>query len=340
MACFLSGAKLGKLESILKPQMIKVYGNELFVVQGHQFYIYSLEGLKLKKVVGKHGEGPGEFNPDPARTIVISVLPDCIIGESRHKVVWFSRNGDFIKEVKKYPGAIQTLPLGKNYAIMKILYGEKGQSYFVVSLCNGDMKEIKELYKQRFFTYEDKLYAMPDGLYYSILGNKLFIEESPDGFVIEAFDTTGKKLYDIRKPYEKISVPAEKKKEAFEDFLQIPSMQRAIKANGKGWVNDYMKTTKVIYPDDFPAIQYIVGDGNKLYVQTYKVKDGKDEFIVMDLKGNTLKKVFLPSAKKVDFLVQMQGDKKFFSIHKDKYYYLRMVEDGEDEEWEVYVEDI
>ena len=60
----------------------------------------------------------------------------------------------------------------------------------------------------------------------------------------------------------------------------------------------------------------------------------------MDTKGNILKEVYLPIAKKVDFLVQMQGDKKYYNIHNDKFYYLKLVEKGDDEDWQVFVEKI
>ena len=42
---------------------------------------------------------------------------------------------------------------------------------------------------------------------------------------------------------------------------------------------------------------------------------------------------WLPVPKKVEFLVQMQGDKNFFSIFKNHYYYLLLNED--DDTWEV-----
>jgi hypothetical protein len=52
------------------------------------------------------------------------------------------------------------------------------------------------------------------------------------------------------------------------------------------------------------------------------------------------KKVFLPKAKKVDFLVQMQGDKKYYSIHKDTFYFLKFIETDEDEDWELHRQEI
>jgi hypothetical protein len=333
-------ARLGFLEGVLKPQMIKVSGSELFVVEGHNVFIYSLPELKLKKKLGKQGEGPGEFKLDPSRTAVINVFPGYILAESRHKVIWFSREGNFIKEKRKKPGIIQTMPIGKNFAVLKILYGPRGHNYFSINLYDSQFTEIKELYKQYFFTFEDKLFIMPDSLNYCICDNKIFIEESPDGFVIEVFDSEGKKLKRIQKPFEKIKVTAGDKEAAFNAFLQIPSVVRQIKQLGKQEMINRLKSQNLVYPDTFPAIQYMLADNKKLYTKTYRKKNNKEEYLIMDLTGNILKKVYLPAVKKVDFLVQMQGDKKYYHIHNDKYYYLQMMESEEDEGWEVHVHEL
>jgi hypothetical protein len=332
--------RLGRLEAVLRPQMIKVFGNELFIVEGHYVFIYSLPELKLKKKLGKQGEGPGEFKLDASRTAVISVFHDYILAESRNKIIWFSREGNFIKEKRKIPGIIQTLPIGKNFAVLKILYGPKGHNYFSINLYDPQFKEIKELYKQYFFTYEDKLFIMPDSLNYCICDSKIFIEESPGGFVIDVFDSEGEKLNRIEKPFEPLNVSGSDKEAAFNAFLQIPSIVRQIKQLGKPAVINQLKSQNLVYPETFPAIQYMLADNKKLYVKTYRKKNNKEEYLIMDLKGDILKKVYLPVVKRVDFLVQMQGDKKYYHIHNGKFYYLKMIEDEEDEAWEVHVHDL
>ncbi|MCP4147527.1 MAG: hypothetical protein GY757_07235 [bacterium] len=57
--------KIGTLDGIFKPQMINAFDNEIFIVEGNNFYIFSADELKLKRKIGREGEGPGEFKLDP-----------------------------------------------------------------------------------------------------------------------------------------------------------------------------------------------------------------------------------------------------------------------------------
>ncbi|MCK5059233.1 MAG: hypothetical protein KAT34_21470 [Candidatus Aminicenantes bacterium] len=44
--------------------------------------------------------------------------------------------------------------------------------------------------------------------------------------------------------------------------------------------------------------------------------------------------------KKVDSIVQMQGDKKYYIIHNGTFYYLKLIEHEDDGDWQVFVEKI
>ena len=47
------------------------------------------------------------------------------------------------------------------------------------------------------------------------------------------------------------------------------------------------------FPKYFPAIRYLSSDDQHLYVRTYRIKEGKSEFIILSPTGKTLKIVFL-----------------------------------------------
>lgn len=331
------GERIGTIEEVMKPQMIKVQDDELFVVEGHQIFIYSLPRLTLKKRIGKDGEGPGEFKLDPARTIIFTVHPDFILAESRNKIVYFDRRGDFLREKRKTPGILQTIPLGKNYALLGIVYEPEGRNYFTVSIMDPEFNAIKEIYRQKFFSFKGKTHVIPDGLNLCVVDDKLYVEESPDGFVIEVYDSSGKKLKRIEKEFSKIPVTTGDKQIAFEDLLKIPALRRAIHQQGRNQVINDLKPN-LVYPEFFPPIRYLTAARERLYVKTAVRKNGRDEFLVLDLNGRELNRLYFPAAKKVDFLVQMQGDKNYFTIHDDKYYYLKYVETEDDESWEVHVE--
>jgi hypothetical protein len=77
-----------------------------------------------------------------------------------------------------------------------------------------------------------------------------------------------------------------------------------------------------MFPEYYPAIKDFFAADNKIYVKTYKTRNGKEEFVILDLKGTFLKQFFLPESKS-----------HLYTISKDVFYYLKEEEDLE--EWEL-----
>jgi len=176
---------------------------------------------------------------------------------------------------------------------------------------------------------------IPDALTLWVCDDKIFVDESPKGFFIEVFDSEGNKLYHIEKSYQKFKVTEEHQKDILERFKS----DRLVKI--QGWERIKRSYQKFHYPEYFPAIQNLVVVDKKIYVQNLKKKhDSKEEeFIIMDLKGNTLKILSLPVTQKPHLYFRMTGlGPKFFTIAHDKCYYL--VENEDEEEWELHVTDI
>ncbi len=336
----LFSTKIGTLNDVLKPQMIKVYDNELFVVEGHKVFIYSLKDLKVKKIIGKLGEGPEEFKLDPARTLIVNVFKDYILAESRHKIIFFSRTGKFIREMKKNRTILQIVPVKKNFLIFEIDYKKDGKNHFVLDLYNSKMEKIKKLFKQKFFSYENKLFVMPDSLNYCVNDNKIYIEKSTEGFIIDIYNSDGEKIDQIERDFKKLKVSEAEKKIALKEYLNNPALVNAKKRKGEAFVNKYIKSLNIIYPDYYPPIQYITVNNNKIYIQTYEKKNGKIKYMIYNTNKKEFKEIYFPKVKKADFLVQMQGDKKFSTISNNRFYYLKNIETEDGEDWELHVEDI
>jgi len=78
-----------------------------------------------------------------------------------------------------------------------------------------------------------------------------------------------------------------------------------------------------------------------MYVRTSRINENTDEqeFIIMDLKGNILKTLYLPQTANPQHFVKMMGmTPRFYSIANNRFYYL--VENEEEETWELHVKDI
>ena len=336
---FIHAERIGLLEGVLKPQMIEVDGDELFVAEGQYIFVYSLPELKMKFRIGKDGEGPGEFKLDPARTIIFSVHSKFILAESRNKIVYFDRSGRFIKEKRKRPGILQVLPLGGNFAVLRIHYGQEGESYFVASVMDAEFNEIRAVYRQKFFNFKGKIHAIPDGLNLCVSGDRLYVEESPDGFVIEVFDPLGKRISRMDRKHAPEIVTAAHREKGLADLMKIPALLRAAREQGRTKVLNDLKPN-LVYPDHLPAIAYMMVGAKGIDIKTPLRNAGKAEFLHLDWDGTRIGTQYLPEAKTVDFLVRMQGDKNYFTIHDDKYYYLKFRESEDDEAWEVHAESL
>jgi len=347
LASFVLAENLGTLEGVLVPEMIQVSGDELYVLEGATIYVYSLKDVTLLRKFGQKGEGPGELKIMAAFQNSFTVYPDYVFVQGFDKVIFFTKQGKLMRE-QRFNMITKILPLKGKFVIKTFPFEEKnGKTYWAIKLFDSEMKEIKELYRQefpiQFQKAENAIPMIPDALNFWVYDDKIFIEESPEGFLIKVFDSNGQKLYQIEKKYEKMKVPGEYK-EIVENHLKEDFLHKKVNLfvpfhiMESGW-DEFKKWAILIYPDYLPPMRDIFIDNNKIYIQTFKRQDNKQEYIIMDLKGNMIKKVYLPVVQSPTFASDMVGlGLKFYAIDKDRFVYL--VENQEKEEWDVHVVDI
>jgi hypothetical protein len=338
---FAFSAQIKALPEVMRPDNIAVDGNELYVVEGAVITVYSLKDSSTIRKFGKIGEGPGELKVLPGNYYnKIVVFPDHIQVESIDKLACFTKKGEFLKEKrKKVLNVRQTEPVGKNFVVKKRITGEDGLQYTAVLLCNSEVEVIKELYRQRYIQQGEappiKMDMIMDFVNFKVCDDKIFIEKSPKGFVIDVLDGNGKKLYEINKKYEIMNVTDAHEKEFIERFKEDPMVKQGIKSVGD-WAK-FKNMIRMVFPDTFPAIQGLELSDKKLYIQTFKVKDNRSEYVIMDLKGNIIKKVYLPRFDNTPVMAKML-DAKLHAIHNGKLYYL--IENLDEEVWELHIEEI
>ncbi|MCP4213160.1 MAG: hypothetical protein GY765_00820, partial [bacterium] len=108
MAVFLAGSLKVSAESktlvlpeILKPVLMTIHDNHLYVLQDTSIYIYSLKGLKLIKKFGRKGEGPKEFMARPfGPPMTMSFYEGKLAVNSNNKLSFFDPKGEYISEMK------------------------------------------------------------------------------------------------------------------------------------------------------------------------------------------------------------------------------------------------
>ena len=332
---------LGVLDGVLKPSIIDIQKDRLFIMDTEQVRVYSMKDLSLINTFGKKGEGPGEYKIIPNFPLSLKAFNDFLIVESIDKLSYFSLDGKYLKEKRKLPLLVKITQIGKNYIGRKIIQPQDGSlSTSALKIYDPDFKEIKELYKQKFLQQGAfpnlRLDLGKDFLLYQIADNKIFVEKSDKDFLIDVYDFKGNKLYEIKKDYKKIPITSGDKKYMIKDLEMDPQIQRQLKQFGFKW-NEFSKNFKYDFPDHYPPIKTMDIVNNKIYIKTFKTKDTKVETIVMDLKGNILKTVFIePTAK--EWIMALMLGVRLETIHNDKVYYINENED--EEAWELFVQEI
>jgi hypothetical protein len=131
------------------------------------------------------------------------------------------------------------------------------------------------------------------------------------------FDKNGHNLYTIDKDkeIEKIKVPEEYKNKRRKEFKQDPF-----------WLE--LQKPELIFPGYFPSFRWATVNQGKIYIQTYKKKDNKTQFFVLDLEGKILKEIYLP-------LPVPDSDLRKQTIYNNKLY--KLVENEGKETWELHV---
>jgi hypothetical protein len=333
----LQAKKLGVLTEVLKPDSIEISNEKLYVVQGSTFFVFSLKDLSFITKFGKKGEGPGELSQMPLFPNSIMTLEDRVVAEGFNKIIFLSKQLKLQKELKKKDVMMfKITPLGENFVAGRMKPG-KDENYLSVVLVDSQLNVIKELHKQSFPERDKDIFLYTDSIHFDVYNNNIYIEKSSEGFIIDVFDSNGNQLYRIKKDFKACKVTEENRQAMLENFKNDKFADLMIKGSG-GW-ESFKKTVNFIYPDTFPLIQDIIVRNDKIYVFTHETKEHKEKCIVMDLKGKMLTAKYLPAPIKSSFTISKLGrDTRFFGITKDRFYYL--VENEDDEEWEVHVADV
>jgi hypothetical protein len=331
---------LGELEGILKPSIIDIHKDKLFVMDMEQVRVYSLKNLSLINSFGKKGEGPGEYKIIVNLPLTLKAFDDFLIVESVDKLSYFTLDGEYLKERRKQPLLLMITEIGRNFIGRKIVQPPDGSpSTTSLKIYDAEFNELKELYRQPFIQQGAfpnlKLNLGKDFLLYQVAENKIFVEKSDKGFIIDVFDFSGEKLYEIRKEFKRTPITPKDKEFLIKDLEIDPQIQRQLKRLGVEW-KEFSQHFKYKFPEFFPPIKTMDIDNNRIYIKTFKTEKEKEEMIVMGLKGKILKTVFIEPTVKEWVNAIMMGV-RLETIHNDKIYYIA---ENEDEEWELFVQDI
>lgn len=319
LAITIYGDAVARYADLVQPTRIMVDGDRMFVVQEPFINIYSLKTHKLVKKFGGEGEGPKEF----LGGLNLLPYPDHIIVMSRGKITYWTKEGEFIKEIK-CPRAGGVEPCEDTFVGISFVQLDDANrtGYQTIEVYDKEFKKLREVDRKladfqnnRGFTYFNQPY------YFYIMENSKIIITGHDGYLLNVYDKNGKKLFEYKRDIKPRRV-TEKDRIAAKDFFENhPNAQ--IRAMYRG--NRHL----LLFAETIQPIQGFQAFGDKLFVWTNFIKGDTTQFDVFDNKGNFITSMDLP-------LRYVNRDQIYpFTIANNNFYHL--VENEDDEVWELFV---
>ncbi|HLP46903.1 MAG TPA: hypothetical protein VK186_09625 [Candidatus Deferrimicrobium sp.] len=316
--------KMATFTDFNKPDNIFIDNELVVITEGTNIFLYSPKDFKLLKKFGKQGEGPQEFIVDSYNPLRIKLQPDYIQVNSLRKISYYTRKGDYIKELKHniYFGFADFFPIGDQFVGFELEQKDQ-KTFLLASMYDANLQKIKEFYRKKMPPRQgQKFRILEESVYICTAGDKIFLDGDTD-FIINIFDKKGEKCFAIQPKYEKLKFTDKDKDDILNYFQTNP--------NSKPYIEQIK--SNLIYPDYFPAVRNFIAVDQKLYVQLFSKKEGKTEFYIFDQDGKFLEKVWLP-IKITNPVEPLQ----LYTIYNGKLY--QLIENIDEENWELHVNDI
>jgi len=330
LGSYLKADANGLLPEIGKPELLEISGDFLFLVEGATIFQYRLPDLSFVRRFGKAGEGPGELKVNPSIVNYIIPLEKSILAVGLDKAIEFSHQGKVMREFRVPQFTNYLYPVDNGFLTMRFKTEAQRVPDMEVSLSDADFKSQKVLYAQKLSGGRNLMNLTFDGVGIAVTPKGIFIESSPEGFVIARFAKTGKPEGKIRLPIAPIAFSAAHEKAAIDRIKSNPEIKRI------GWEN-IRSAIKIVHDDYFPLIQDITTEGDFLWIMTAERQKGKVRFLRMDSAGKVDKRVFLPQPLDPGFTNQIFGrPARFYRFYDQRYLYLR--ENIDEDCWQIMAE--
>jgi hypothetical protein len=281
-----------ELAELHDPNGIVADESTLYIADDHQILAYSTDPVVLQWQFGEQGEGPTQFQ----YRAHVKLAGDSILAYDFTKSIWLSKDGDLLghKSFADFdwfdPGMeMQLMQLGESY--VRVTVDHDLDAYYVDLLDPGFEPTERLLdghYDWRFvIPNTDSLKTVGRLVDALVHEDKVFVADAHRGFFFDVFDRDGNRLYSIDKNEEVPPVTLDEEyRTADIEFWRGREDMQGLFASGHEFT--------FAYPKQFPSFHYVQVSDSKIYATTYKVRDGKHEVIVLDLRGNILDRLYLP----------------------------------------------
>jgi hypothetical protein len=212
--------------------------------------------------------------------------------------------------------------------------GDPRIQYIRLVMYDSELREIKEIYRQKWFQQQDakgfSTELLGDLLHFAVVNDRICVEESPKGFFIELFDPAGSRVGAIEKPIRGVPVTAQDKDR--EMALVRTEKRVALMIRRSGSWEKLRSNWTITFPERTPPLRELQSCGDRLFVRTFERREDAERYLLLGLDGTVLKDVFLPLVSDAETEARVSGT-AFFKLIGDQFYYLK--KDEASDRWEV-----
>jgi hypothetical protein len=316
----LPGAKVATFPGLMTPDSLRVDREHLYITEGVNIYIYSLKDFSLIKKFGSKGQGPKEFYIIPTIPLKLDVKSEHLMVSSVAKISYFSKKGEFQKELRNTMGLnLGFKPLDDKYIGVGLRQIDK-KTYRTLNVYDSKLQKEREIFKQM---REEQaggrhINVMAKTFSYDCFDGKIYISGQKD-FIIDVWDISGKLIKTVRRDYQLKKVTASDIEKIMNHFKIDPNLKQ------------HYATIKrrIKFPETYPAISTLFVAEQKLIVLTHFTPENKKEAFFFGLDGTFLKRAMLPIVDRnpIDYFP--------FWIENGNLY--QLIESEDEEEWELHV---
>ena len=327
------GKKLATLKEVVNATDMEIDGDELYVLDEVAVYVYSLKDFRLLRKFGRRGNGPGEMVYHRITVVEMEIFQNNVYLYRMFKLANYSKDG-VVKGEKIFRfGITQVVPLKNGFIVVKLrlanqyVAGDEKFGTLTLLRFDSELKSSKEILKKKYPSrdvWKEKKYEIFRPARNWIVRNsekQLFLFDIQKGSRILTFDLEGRPSDPIFLNLPKVTIPEKFKS----DVLCWIKGDPYLKVLTGEW------KLKILFPKYFPFMRNFTVKNNRIYCQTYVRKDNLSLFYIFDLKGECLKKIYLPSSERE--LIRY-GTNKIYDFSNNKYYYLN--DNEEEETWELF----
>ena len=329
--------KLGALPVGTSPDSVDFTASEIYVLDRGTISAYSLPDLVLRRTFCGSGTAFGQLSRGHNWDQAVRVASGKVIAEDNDNILFFSPDGRFLSEKAKPANTAWYIPIGDRYvAKSMIVAGNPPLQYIRAVLYDADLKEIKELYRQKWFQQQNPpgfTTEFPgDLLHYAVAGDKIFIDRSPEGWAIGIYDAGGREISLLKKDFTPMPMtPADRERET----AQVRREKRvAAMIRRAGSWEKLREVWSFAFSDFKPALRELQAYGNNVLVRTFEKKGDETKFVLLDPQGGVSKELFLPVGTDAETEARVCGT-AFYKIIDGRVYFLR--HNLEQDVWEVHV---